>query len=119
MVTVFGVAFPSSPKWISGLATAEQLASVTVLVFLLMSATRLCSNKGFPWYSVPTAYGVTIVGFKIGIANGWFKNTGANLWLASALPTFAMILALSSGVYIWNKIKPRRRTKRLPRVQDK
>jgi len=113
-VTVVSAAFPSVVTWVKQFTSPQQLASGTVMVFLAASGARLAANKGFPIYTVPVLYAITAVGYTTAIYNGLVLSPQGNFWLASTFPAFMSVLALWGGRFIWNKIKPRRRKRRLP-----
>ncbi len=107
-VATFAATFPSATSTFKNLLGADQVAGGSVVVFLGVSALRLCWNKGLPLWTLPASYAATAVLYLGLISAGYVRRPSGNLWGAIAFPAFFLLGAAIGTMWLWNRIKPRR-----------
>jgi len=114
-VVALGMGFPQAAAWIKTRGIGpDTVATVLALSFVVLSITRLMHNRGLPVYSFPACYGVTVVFIHMAAHNTWIQEPNWSYWVAGVFPAFMVGLLYVILWYVWSKIKPRRKRRRIP-----
>ena len=114
-IGAFGATFPSAAAYVTRIITLQQFSLVLVMCFLVVSAIRLCVNKGITRWLVPGTYMAMLAIYGTVSSWGFIKPPDGGLMVGAALPAFFLLMVEFGWFWIWAKIRPRRKTHPLPK----